>query len=399
MSLGLNAHGQAKSYAQNARGEESSKKDSAAIAQKYEQESPGSLDNLIAKWNKPHIDLSTYPRLNSDAAPARAPLRYNESALSTIEPPVNQDYFRFAIISDSEEKDHGRYRKLLTQIQSLNAELITAGEPGISFTIHNGDFVDEGTRKEYQTYLDVLRKFNIPMIHVAGNHDLRHEGKYLFPQVIGDFDTHFDYANARLIILANARNRLEKKGYNGFTNQQLSWLENLLDDQEPEVKMVFAHVPPKKPFKQHTSSLLFKLTKKLHNQEKFNELLRKYEVKLAAFGHHHVLAEMTSGSTTYLISGGGGQPNGINIGKWRMDNYTSDHHFVVVDVYSNGDLRGEVIRMEDKKSHRKPPIVFYNPRDSFYADEAGDKKTPGGDGTSHTIPAKSLRDDKSNTQR
>ena len=356
LSLGLSGSAYAQETSNTKKNRINNEKTRTKIEQKISSQGSSSQKKLKITLPKTRIDLSAYLK----PYPAK-PLEniekimytYNDSALETLNSAQEKQEFRFIVIGDSTTKHNRKYIKLLSQIEEL--------EPTPQFVIHLGDFVRNGKIAQYAEYLQIVHNFSYPIIHVAGNHDLRRDGRHLFPKVIGDLNHFFDYGNNRFIIMSDAfeKHKQEKRLF-GFSNEQLAWLEDLLDDPEPVNKMIFAHAPPEKPFSNYATGAVLSLKRKLKNQEQFNDLIDRYDVKLAAFGHHHLYIAVKQDETIYMISGGGGQVKDKLSTGGRTRHYTSDHHFVVIDQFYDGHIRGEVVRLKKSRNSKKRPLIFYN---------------------------------------
>jgi predicted MPP superfamily phosphohydrolase len=105
------------------------------------------------------------------------------------------------------------------------------------FIIHLGDFLNKSNPKEYEYLKKQLRKTNLPIYFVAGNHDIRGESAIkAFQEFTGKpLYYYFDYENARFIILNNA---FVKSG-----EEQINWLIEVLKSAKGKYKFVFWHQP------------------------------------------------------------------------------------------------------------------------------------------------------------
>ena len=222
------------------------------------------------------------------------------------------------------------------------------------FVIHGGDFVQSGKREEYMRFLKQFDSLDVNALTVVGNHELyAEEGPEMYDSIFGKTDYYFDYGKYRFIVLSDNHQspKKSKRGYHYvdyyISNKQVNWLEDVLRNARDEGKypIVFAHVPPYQSGYDTTKVLGWsryypKPNLEKSNTIKFTNLLNKYGVKIAFFGHDHIFDRHEYGGTTVVISGGGGSPLYKPISSPPTG--TAMFHFLLVTADSTGNLRVEL---------------------------------------------------------
>ena len=221
------------------------------------------------------------------------------------------DNFSFVVFGDSREgKDV--LDKIIEKINQLN--------PPPLFVVHLGDMVLNGKKDEYQQFLSQINRLSVPIIGVAGNHDLRGEGSSYFRKIFGPDNFYFDYSNYRFIFLNNALFKL--------TANQLWWLQELLSETQ-KTKFLFLHVPPN-----------LVQVKSSFKDVNFLRLI-KGKVKYLFAGHVHYYQKFENDGVTYIISGGGGAKLGYS--SLTLGDYI--HHFILVEI-KNGKILDKLIEIK-----------------------------------------------------
>jgi Calcineurin-like phosphoesterase len=230
---------------------------------------------------------------------------------------------RFVIIGDTISDKNRTFRAFLDEIAAL--------DPPPSFIVHLGDRVVAPVVDYYGTYLKTISDPPCPIFHVDGNHDVREEGERISRAFFGDKDFYFDRGDMRFVFMSNVPKAGLRKEPSGFTRDQLSWLEDKLKAPAPSRKFFFAHVPPRAPFKRISPGPSSLFTPRLENEEEFLDLLARYHVVLAAFGHRHVHASQVHNGVLMVITGGGGQRNFLEP-RVREPRFTKKRHYTLVDI-------------------------------------------------------------------
>lgn len=148
-----------------------------------------------------------------------------------------------------------------------------ASERGADFVIVNGDLTQEGTREEYDAYLNIIANSDIPVISTLGNHDLRNEGKTHYTALFGDAYFDFKVGDSNFIFLDTSKKYISSKQYR--------WLERQL--KQGGENIIFSHVPIEIPAEISNTEYAIK------NPEKFLE--RVQEQAFIAHTHEAVITE------------------------------------------------------------------------------------------------------------
>ena len=100
--------------------------------------------------------------------------------------------FDFVVIGDNRDGPEV-YRLLLDRAKSFNP----------LFILNTGDIVNEGIASEYEAYEKQINTYDLPILHVPGNHDVR-KGPDSFSKYVGKPNWYFDIGGFRIIGLDNA---------------------------------------------------------------------------------------------------------------------------------------------------------------------------------------------------
>ncbi len=253
----------------------------------------------------------------------------NSEAVRAISAVHDGGDLRFVIIGDTISDKNKTFRTFLDEIAAL--------DPRPSFIVHLGDRVASPVVDHYGTYLKAISDPPCPILHVDGNHDIREEGERISRAFFGDKDFYFDRGDMRFVFMSDIPKAGRRRETSGFTRDQLDWLENKLKAPAPSRKFFFAHVPPRAPFRNISPGLasLSLFTPELENEKEFLDLLARYHVVMAAFGHRHVHASRVYNGVLMVITGGGGQRNFLEPSV-KEPRFTKKSHYTLVDIPRSG---------------------------------------------------------------
>ena len=271
-------------------------------------------------------DLSRFRResgLTSVPEELRGLVATNGEAVQAILSQKRGRDLRFVVIGDTASDHNAILKDFLGEIAAL--------DPKPSFIVHLGDRAVAPIVESYGAYLKAIQAPPCPIVHVNGNHDLREEGDRISRAFFGDGDFSFDRGDMRFIFMDDNPEHGRRGGHGGFSRAQLGWLEDKLKAPRPARKLVFAHMPPQAPFKKIDPGLASLFTPPLDNEKEFLDLLSRYRVVLAAFGHRHVHASEVYNGVLMVITGGGGQRNFFDPNV-KEPLFTKMHHYTLVDI-------------------------------------------------------------------
>jgi 3',5'-cyclic AMP phosphodiesterase CpdA len=220
---------------------------------------------------------------------------------------------------------NGIFQKILQQIDK---------DKSIKFIVNNGDLVDNGKSYQFKNYVNIIKQFDIPILHAIGNHDISffcffncYEN---YEKYIGKRYYAFSYLNSYFIILDNANKK-------NFDSKEIIWLKKELKKAKKyKFRFVFFHVPlydPSKGFMKKGHSL-----KDLKSAKQINNLLDKYKVSMIFASHLHRFFEGKWQKTPFIVTGGAGAPQDFYENKF--------FHYIKVTVYKDKVLY-KVIKLKN----------------------------------------------------
>jgi predicted phosphodiesterase len=254
---------------------------------------------------------------------------------------------RIVFISDT--AGYTEYKVLLRQMEKLRKK------PTAVF--HGGDFVNDGTLKQYEKHLQITASSPFNVVHIPGNHDLLNRGKFIFKRLFGKTYFSFTYKDKVKFILINNADKKNLGNY-GMDEEQFQWFELELEKDSPGIKIVLGHVPPNKMFRPYSNNIFFLMRPPLLKEQQFLDLMKKYNVGLYFCGHRHFASTLMDDDLRIVISGGGGQGAGIG-GTVNTPFFTNRKHFTVLDIdYENMSYSGYVVKMGEDPNIKDPKLCF-----------------------------------------
>jgi 3',5'-cyclic AMP phosphodiesterase CpdA len=160
------------------------------------------------------------------------------------------------------------------------------------FILNTGDMVDEGEPSEYETYRKLIALYDIPILHIPGNHDV-HEGNADYRKFVGVTNWYFDYGSYRFIGLDNSAGR--------FDDESIAFAKKTLTQKK--ICLVAFHKPP--------AVERWKVHAMIDDQNggrggEVMKAIKNAGVPMVFLGHIHLYDEMDLDSVNYIISAGGG---------------------------------------------------------------------------------------------
>ncbi|GEM_PF-2898532 len=213
---------------------------------------------------------------------------------------------------------------------SLNpafATIIAEAEDGeADFVLHAGDITDGKSFAEMEAAKEFMdENLSKPYYVTIGDNDhiVDSSGKRTdaaFQQVFGDTLQSFDYENSHFAILNSTDET------NSFSDAELDWLEKDLAASDKEFNFILMHVPVNIPM---AESLLGEQSAQAQRQnERFADIIAKYNVDQIYAGHFHGYLNYEIGEIPVTVTGGAGSSPQFG--------FEEDYHYILVTVYGDG---------------------------------------------------------------
>jgi len=148
---------------------------------------------------------------------------HDDVRFPALSPPLGEEY-SFIVMSDTHISDENDAERLAGIKTKLNAS--------DRFIVITGDVTEDGSREQFQFFLDASAVIGIPCYPVIGNHDIYTDrGKY-WKELIGSAVYRIDSSDTSLFFLDNANGT--------FGYEQLEWFERELKTAGKNI-FVFTH--------------------------------------------------------------------------------------------------------------------------------------------------------------
>lgn len=255
-----------------------------------------------------------------------SPVDFNQKAINTINQTNHtQNSFSFVVMGDNRDGNNV-LEKIISKINQ---------DKSIGFSINNGDLVPEGYKKQFKTYLNIIKKSNKPLVSIIGNHELPwydiSDDEKNYKDLFGKTNFSFSYGNSYFLVLDTSDKQV--------TKEQKDWLiKQLKISQNYTNRFVFTHVPlydPREGEYAKGHSL-----KKLKQAKELNDLFDKYKVTMLFCSHIHFYYKGEWQNTPFIITGGAGAP---------LKNYKHNGFYHYVKVMVNGkDIEYKVVKIDTK---------------------------------------------------
>lgn len=213
------------------------------------------------------IEYSPYDIKTDDEA-------YNINEISKIGSlSLQPDTFKFIVFSDV----HEWYDDLADAVESINRQ------NNIQFVVCCGDVSNSGLSQEYQWYIKAIKKLQVPIITVIGNHDYLSNGSLIFEKVFGSLNTSFVAGNYRFVFFDNDI-------WESHISPRYDWLHQELNDSIHK-QILFAHIPPWSDQMEGMHNLIY------------NQIVSAHDVKLCFYGHEHDYKDTVYQKVRTIVSG------------------------------------------------------------------------------------------------
>ena len=154
---------------------------------------------------------------------------WNEQQLDFLQSDSVFKPFRVALIADT----HTEYDNFIDFVELINHA------DSVDFIICNGDITLSGISKEFKWYHDIIRKLNLPIITLIGNHDYLSNGAEVFKTMFGPVNFTFEYNNCKFVMFDD----IVWENPRGEINY--TWLDSVLHNDNNYTHVVpFSHIPP-----------------------------------------------------------------------------------------------------------------------------------------------------------
>lgn len=214
--------------------------------------------------------------------------------------------FDFVVTGDNRD-GIAVYKRILDRARAFNP----------LFILNTGDLVSAGRSFEYENYRKQIARCDIPILHIPGNHDVRH-GSENYRQYVGDLNWYFDLNGIRMIGLDNASGK--------FSADAVVLARKTLTRQK--ICLVTFHVPPAIG---HWAARGFTDDERAGDGGEVMGLIKKAKAPMVFLGHFHLYDEIEVDNIKYVVSGGGGAPLRSKYGFGK-----AEYGFVLVSVRPGG---------------------------------------------------------------
>ncbi|GGD89578.1 hypothetical protein GCM10010911_55230 [Paenibacillus nasutitermitis] len=200
-----------------------------------------------------------------------------------------------------------------------------------------GDLTNFGTSVELQEVYELLRRDERTFIHVLGNHDLYSQTREQVLAITGQ-RRYFamDTESALLVFLDTAR-EMDLTDWGGWLDEeQLQWLEQMVEASGTKPLLVFGHHPVYKTTRRSEGE-----KSSIHPDIDMRRILnRKQGVGVYFNGHTHVDSIIVEGSWTFV----------------QLSSCMDQHAFRIVEL-ADQDIRISTMDIADAAVHDHAPIL------------------------------------------
>ncbi|MDQ8735684.1 metallophosphoesterase [Paenibacillus sp. LHD-38] len=179
------------------------------------------------------------------------------------------------------------YHTLLERFLDINADL----------HISLGDLTNLGSSLELQEVYEILRHKDRTFIHVLGNHDLYTQTRREVLEITGQQRYHAIDTDTAMLVFLDTAKEMDFEDWGGWIDdEQLKWLERLIDASGSKPLLVFGHHPV-----YNTTARSEKEKGSIHPCiDIWSILNRKNGVGIYFNGHTHVDSIVTQNNWTFV---------------------------------------------------------------------------------------------------
>jgi len=205
---------------------------------------------------------------------------------------------KFVVISDTNpdfwhQTDFSVFEREIEQINHLKPDLV----------INLGDLIYgygvKGTRRQWERYLGVIKKFEVPYYQIPGNHDIfNKKSREIYLDIFNKTYFSFTLEKVHFVLI----NDLEDGEWGKIGEEQFRWLKQDLAGTGWNMAFVFVHIPV-----WDMKARRVKMEWRHFWFEKVHPLIKEAKVKAVFAGHTHRFGPTrTYDGVRYYIAGGGG---------------------------------------------------------------------------------------------
>ncbi len=261
------------------------------------------------------------------------PSDHNTEAIRSIQQLLEgRPAFRFVVLGDSQH----HYKTF----EKIAADALTQ-QP--DFIIHTGDFTRAGGFIDYRIMLDILRGIRVPLVALAGNHDIKQHGMRLFRHAFGPLDFYFDLHDIRFICINNVTEAIDSGLHHIHPDYAIEGLQNgrglhtsIVHNlgrlvRKKDHNLLFMHAPI--PLE------LFRFRSFSRNADTLISTIRENAAKIDRIfaGHIHSYGETELEGIPCIVSGGAGG----NL-YWEKEGFVRSFNYIIVDVGADKTIRHRV---------------------------------------------------------
>lgn len=210
------------------------------------------------------------------------------------------------------------YHTLLERFLDINADL----------HISLGDLTNLGSSLELQEVYEILRHKDRTFIHVLGNHDLYTQTRREVLEITGQQRYHAIDTDTAMLVFLDTAKEMDFEDWGGWIDdEQLKWLERLIDASGSKPLLVFGHHPV-----YNTTARSETEKGSIHPSiDIWSILNRKNGVGIYFNGHTHVDSIVTQNNWTFV----------------QLSACLDQHGFRILE-FLEGEIRISAIDIADK---------------------------------------------------
>ncbi len=211
--------------------------------------------------------------------------------------------------------------KLLSNTRPLLQDAICQinNQKNVDFVMITGDGIDRPQKEALIKLTQELNTLDYPWYFALGNHDTTTSGyltKSNFIKILKENNPNYKFDSSyytfkpkkgyRVIVLDGAKNKgISSNGV--ITQEELIWLDNILDKSKNDIVLIFLHFPVLPPYEEKRHEII--------NVKEVKNILNKYKMPIAIFtGHYHAAKITKRGNILHVSSSSlAGYPNAFRI--------------------------------------------------------------------------------------